>query len=179
MNVCDVLKKDARKVKEALQNDKQRNSPIMISFSEGHILNMIEIMSYIRRLCPWNKEQTHQSFVANIISEVGEMAEAVLDLENETIPKFRRESNLCEELGDVLICILLHCQTAKDEGQFTFEDICEQATRKLIRRHPHVFTDEVAETLSDARHIYLREKATELADREEAAFSIMPSQLPH
>ena len=80
--------------------------------------------------CPWDREQTHQSLRINLLSECYEVLEA-LDSDD--------PSKLCEELGDLLLQIVLHAQIAADSGEFKVGDVIESISSKIIHRHPHVF----------------------------------------
>ena len=80
--------------------------------------------------CPWDSVQTHQSITKNLIEEAYEAAEAIAASDC---------AHTIEELGDVLMQILLHAQIGADEGEFDIDDICRELNEKLIRRHPHVF----------------------------------------
>ncbi|MED1786950.1 nucleoside triphosphate pyrophosphohydrolase [Brevibacillus laterosporus] len=80
--------------------------------------------------CPWDRKQTHQSLRRYLLEETYETVEAI---DQDDVDA------LCEELGDVLLQIMLHAQIASEEGYFTIEDIISTLTAKMIRRHPHVF----------------------------------------
>jgi tetrapyrrole methylase family protein/MazG family protein len=80
--------------------------------------------------CPWDREQTHGSLRANLLSECYEVLEA---LDSGDADK------LCEELGDLLLQIVLHAQIARDEGDFEIGDVVKSISEKLVRRHPHIF----------------------------------------
>lgn len=80
--------------------------------------------------CPWDRKQTHQSLRRYLLEEAYETVEAIDEDDVDA---------LCEELGDVLLQIMLHAQIASEEGYFTIEDIISTLTAKMIRRHPHVF----------------------------------------
>lgn len=82
--------------------------------------------------CPWDREQTHASLRAGLLEEACETIDAI-NREDDT--------NLCEELGDLLLQIVFHADLARDRGAFTFEDAAGQICEKLIRRHPHVFAN--------------------------------------
>lgn len=86
--------------------------------------------------CPWDREQTHESIASNMIEEA---YEAVHAIEQKDIPHIR------EELGDVLLQVVLQSQIAADAGEFTIDDVCEDVNRKMIRRHPHVFGEKHAD----------------------------------
>ncbi len=80
--------------------------------------------------CPWDRVQTHQSIRRDLLEEAYETATAIDSGDME---------NLQEELGDLQMQVLFHAQIEEERGGFTFEDICDGACKKLIRRHPHVF----------------------------------------
>ena len=84
--------------------------------------------------CPWDREQTHESLKQCMIEEAYEVTEGI-DILTET----GESENLCEELGDVLLQVVMHAQIAKEEGLFGMEDILYGVAEKMIRRHPHVF----------------------------------------
>ena len=84
--------------------------------------------------CPWDRAQTHETMKPCTIEEAYEVNQAVTDLS-----KTGDSDNLCEELGDLLLQVLLHSQIAEDNGEFTLEDVIDGIARKMIRRHPHVF----------------------------------------
>ena len=85
--------------------------------------------------CPWDREQTHLSISRNMVEEA---AEAVAALE-EGDP-----DEMAEELGDVLLEVVLQAQIGLDDGEFTIDDVIDSITAKMIRRHPHVFGDEAS-----------------------------------
>ena len=87
--------------------------------------------------CPWDKAQTHESLIKCLQEESGEVIEAIQKKDDE---------NLCEELGDILLQVMLHSQIAEEEQIFTLEDVVDMLAKKLVRRHPHVFGDQKALT---------------------------------
>jgi len=87
--------------------------------------------------CPWDKKQTHASLKKYLIEESYELIEAI---NNEDI------DHMVEELGDVLLQVMLHAQIGEDDGYFTIEDVVEGISEKMVRRHPHVFGNVEAET---------------------------------
>ena len=93
---------------------------------------LVEIMATLRGPggCPWDHEQTHQSIAPQLIEECYEVIEAI---ENKNDP------HLCEELGDLLLHILFHAQIGHDEKSFDIDDVINEISAKLVRRHPHVF----------------------------------------
>ena len=80
--------------------------------------------------CPWDRAQTHESMIKCLRDECEEVVEAITNKDDE---------NLCEELGDVFLQVLLHAQIAKEEGRFDMSDVIDGLANKMVRRHPHVF----------------------------------------
>ena len=102
---------------------------------------MDELREVVRRLrapdgCPWDKEQTHGSLKSGIIEEASEVICGINVLEKTGNPE-----NLKEELGDLLLQVVMQSQIAEEEGVFSLDDVCRGISEKLIRRHPHVFGD--------------------------------------
>ena len=98
------------------------------------IAELREIMQVLRSEngCPWDKEQTHRSIRQDFLEETYEVIEAI---DMDSVPMLR------EELGDVLLQVVFHCQIEAEQQHFTFDDICDELCRKLVVRHPHVFGD--------------------------------------
>ena len=94
--------------------------------------NLLQIISKLRSPegCPWDRKQTHQSLKRFLLEETYELFEAI-DCEN--------TDSIKDELGDVLLQVLLHAQIAKEQGAFSMDDVIENLSEKLVRRHPHVF----------------------------------------
>ena len=82
--------------------------------------------------CPWDREQTHQSIRKGLIEETHEVVEGIDSSDNKI---------MCEELGDLLMQVVFHAAIARDESAFDMSDICTGICKKLIYRHPHVFSD--------------------------------------
>ncbi len=85
--------------------------------------------------CPWDREQTNESLVPKLLEEAYEVADAIRNSD---------DVNLREELGDVLLLIVMQAQIASERGDFAMEQVVEDITAKLIRRHPHVFGSDEA-----------------------------------
>jgi MazG family protein len=85
--------------------------------------------------CPWDKEQTHASLRGSLLEEAHEVVEAIE--END-------DAHLREELGDLLLQVVMHSQIASETGRFDFDGVAKEIGEKLIRRHPHVFGDATA-----------------------------------
>lgn len=97
------------------------------------IERLAEIIALLRRECPWDKVQTHETLRKGMIEEAYEVVEAINN---------KDMANLREELGDVLLQIVFHADLAKEEGEFDLKDIINEECEKMIRRHPHVFLQE-------------------------------------
>jgi tetrapyrrole methylase family protein/MazG family protein len=100
-----------------------------------------ELKEVVRKLrapdgCPWDKEQTHSSLKPGCIEEAAEVLCGINVYERTGNPE-----NLKEELGDLLLQVVMQAQIAEEEGIFTMDDVAKGITEKLIRRHPHVFGD--------------------------------------
>jgi tetrapyrrole methylase family protein/MazG family protein len=104
--------------------------------------------------CPWDREQTHASLRKHLLEETYEVYDA---LEHGATPA------LAEELGDLLLQVILHAQLAAEEGVFDLADVQASIGRKIVRRHPHVFGDAVARTAADVNRQWERIKADERA----------------
>ena len=122
---------------------------------------VIELEQVMERLrapdgCPWDREQDHKSLRKYLIEECAEVVDAI-DLGD--------THELKDELGDVLMNLVFHAQIAKENKQFTFQDVAQNVTEKMIRRHPHVFADQSAETSADVNEIWAEVKATEKSDK--------------
>lgn len=94
------------------------------------VQNLIDIVARLRRECPWDRVQTHESLAAPLIEEAYEAVEAI---ETQNFPELKKE------LGDLLLHVLFHADLAREEGHFTLEDVAQAECEKLIYRHPHVF----------------------------------------
>ena len=95
--------------------------------------------------CPWDRAQTHESLRPYVLEEAAEVVAGVRILE-----ETGDAENLCEELGDLLLQVFLHSEIAKEEQEFTLEQVVDGVAKKMIRRHPHVFGDETAENATQA-----------------------------
>jgi tetrapyrrole methylase family protein / MazG family protein len=103
---------------------------------------LVQIMSTLRseKGCPWDREQDHRSLAPYLIEETYEIIDTI---------QADDRAHLCEELGDLLLQIVFHAQVAQESGDFDMARVIEGINSKLIRRHPHVFSDAVAETAGD------------------------------
>jgi len=96
------------------------------------INDLLRVMARLRSPtgCPWDREQSHHSLRRHAIEEVYELIDAI---------EAGDDQEMAEELGDLLLQVVFHCQLAKERGAFDFDKVCRIIVEKLIRRHPHVF----------------------------------------
>ena len=110
---------------------------VFLDPNPGGMVGAIQVMARLREECPWDRKQTHESLVKNLIEETYELVEAIGS---------QSEGRLEDELGDVLLQVLFHSTMSRQAGGFDVEDVAENLRQKLVRRHPHVFGDvEVAD----------------------------------
>lgn len=106
--------------------------------------------------CPWDIKQTHESLKECLVEETNEVLEAI---------DKHDDDNLCEELGDVLLQVVMHAQIAAEEGRFTIEDVVQGVNDKMIRRHPHVFGDAKIESVEEGLSLWEQIKQKEKAGK--------------
>ncbi len=106
--------------------------------------------------CPWDREQTHRSIAGNMVEEAYEAVDAI---EADDGP------HMLEELGDVLLQVVLQSQIAADAGEFTIDDVCRVVNEKIVRRHPHVFGEMEAGDANEVLDVWDQIK---MAEREAA-----------
>lgn len=106
--------------------------------------------------CPWDKEQTHRSIAGNMVEEAYEAVDAIEA--DDTL-------HMLEELGDVLLQVVLQSQIAADAGEFTIDDVCRVVNEKIVRRHPHVFGEMEAGDANEVLDVWDQIK---MAEREAA-----------
>jgi uncharacterized protein YabN with tetrapyrrole methylase and pyrophosphatase domain len=96
--------------------------------------DLLAIMSKLRspQGCPWDREQDHRSLRYHAVEEVYELIDAI---------EAGDDHEMAEELGDLLLQVVFHCQLARERGAFDFEEVARRIADKLLRRHPHVFGD--------------------------------------
>ena len=134
--------------------------------------NLEELIAVIAKLrapdgCPWDREQTHSSLRPNMIEEAYEAVDAIDDNDM---------AHLREELGDVLLQVVLHSQIASENGDFTIEDVAKELKEKLIHRHPHVFGSAKIDTADDVKDAWDKLKAEEKTERKSAMDGISRCQ---
>ncbi len=135
---------------------------------------LLEIMARLRSPtgCPWDREQTHMTLRFHAVEEVYELMDAI---------ESGDEHEMVEELGDLLLQVVFHCQLAQERGAFDFDQVARNIADKLIRRHPHVFGDSNAKTVDEVwaqwDKIKKAEKSGTKHDRP-SAFDGIPKSLP-
>ena len=120
--------------------------------------------------CAWNRAQTHGSLGDYLIEEAYEALDAI---ESGDVDHLR------EELGDVLLQVVLHAQIAAEDGAFTIDDVCAAINEKMIRRHPHVFGDAKAENANEVADLWEQVKLAERAAETDAGKHLLDSIPTH
>ena len=117
-------------------------------------VKMMDIIAKLRgpEGCLWDRKQTFESLAPNIIEEAKEVSDAV---------EAKDMDNLCEELGDLLMVILMKIEIAKEKDLFTCSDVLDGAIKKFTRRHPHVFGDVKVNTSEEALAVWKKVKEEE------------------
>lgn len=123
----------------------------------SEIDKFIEFRNVVRKLrskdgCPWDREQTHESLKPYLLEEAYEVLEAI-DSEDESL--------LCEELGDILLHVVMHSTMAEEKNAFSMEDVIEGISNKMVRRHPHVFGEVEVSSVSEVWENWDKIKKTE------------------
>ncbi|MBO6181546.1 nucleoside triphosphate pyrophosphohydrolase [bacterium] len=130
---------------------------------------LIEVVAKLRAPdgCPWDREQTHNSLRPNMLEEAYEAVDAI---DENNMPHLR------EELGDVLLQVLLHSQIASEHGDFDIEAVAKELKDKLIHRHPHVFGNAKIDNAQDVLKAWDKLKAEEKTERKSAMDGLSKSQ---
>lgn len=121
--------------------------------------DFLEIIKTLRSEngCPWDREQTHESLKPCVMEEAAELAAAI-----RIYDKTKNPENMIEELGDLLLQVVMHSEIGSEEGIFTMDDVIQCVSEKMVRRHPHVFgevqADNAEQVLSNWEDIKKTEK---------------------
>ena len=115
------------------------------TWKENDVYTVDDLIGIMRVLrgengCPWDREQTHTSIRNNLLEEAYETVDAIDRLD---------DTDMVEELGDLLLQIVFHCQMAEERGAYNLNDVADGICKKLIYRHPHIFSNVVAETADE------------------------------
>ena len=132
---------------------------------------LTEIVSKLRKECPWDMEQTHESLSKHLIEEAYELLDALASLDQSESSK----ASLKEELGDLMLQIMLHAKIAEDNNFFNISDVINTLNAKLKVRHPHVYGDVELETAEDVEKQWEELKKENSSD---SIFSDLNQNLP-
>jgi tetrapyrrole methylase family protein/MazG family protein len=132
---------------------------------------LVELMHRLRSPggCPWDAEQTHESLKRYLLEECYEVIEAIDQKDPE---------HLKEELGDLMLQPVFHAAIAAEKGEFTLDDVIDAICDKLVRRHPHVFGDQVVKTAGEQVEKWEQIKKAEKGEERQSALAGVPPQLP-
>jgi len=128
--------------------------------------DLIEIVKILRKECPWDRKQTHESIKDNLIEEAYEAVEAIDQNDFEELKK---------ELGDVLLHVVFHSRMADETNRFTINEVIYSIQDKLIRRHPHVFGDTIAE---DEQQVAENWESIKMQEGKNSVLEGIPKHMP-
>jgi len=136
--------------------------------------DLLKVMARLRSPtgCPWDRKQNHRTLRRHAIEEVYELIDAI---------EAGDDHEMAEELGDLLMQVVFHCQLAKERGAFDFEKVCRLLAEKLVRRHPHVFGKTKVKNVSEVWANWEKIKKAEKHGTKHArhsAFDGIPKHLP-
>lgn len=135
---------------------------------EHYTMNdLLEIMVHLRRDCPWDAKQTHQTLKQYLLEETYEVLETIDLQEWEKFP---------QELGDLLLQIVFHSQIGAEEKRFGFDDVVNHICKKLIERHPHVFGDVTVHSADEVQNNWEHNKVK--TENRRSVLSGVPQQAP-
>lgn len=147
----------------------------MVEFTPKNRYDMQDLLQVVRILrspggCPWDREQTHESIRMSFVEETYEVLDAIDQKDAEL---------LCEELGDVLLHVVMHSQMECEKGNFTFEDVCNGVCEKMIARHPHVFGNAGTQSTDEVINAWdLLKNKEKNRDTAQADLESVPVSLP-
>jgi len=151
-----------------------KNLVILLNM-KNKVSDINDLLEIIRKLrapggCPWDRKQTHKSIRSHLVEETYEFIDAV----NSGDPEHMKE-----ELGDILLHVVFHADIEREKGRFNFKDVTDSISRKLIRRHPHVFKDVHVNGVNDIIKNWEEIKAGESTKKDRKfAMDSVPSSLP-
>ena len=128
--------------------------------------DLVELVAILRRECPWDRKQTHESIKDNLIEEAYEAIEAI---DNQDFDEFKKE------LGDLLLHVVFHTNMANEKSEFNIGDVIYTLMDKLIRRHPHVFGDQV---VSGDEQVAENWENIKLKEGKKSTLDGLPAHLP-
>lgn len=156
---------------EDLDRQKKYTYDTAVLVVGGNNSSFAELLRIMKRLtapdgCPWDKAQTHESIRINLLEEAYETVEAITD---------GNLDNMIEELGDVLLQVVFHCDIALRTGEFTLEDVIKGLNDKLVGRHTHIFGADKAESADGALNVWERNK---MKEKHQEKFSDAVNDIP-
>ncbi len=136
-----------------------------------------ELIRVVRRLrapngCPWDRVQTHSTLKPYMVEEVYEALEAI---------DYKDHKKLAEELGDILLHVVMHAEMGREEKKFTIEDVIKSISAKMVRRHPHVFGNKKVKSVEEVWKRWEEIKAGEVKGKSDEVKGILesvPNALP-
>jgi MazG family protein len=139
--------------------------------SDSSFQRLCQIVAQLRAPggCPWDREQTHESILPQVIEEAYELTAAV---------RANDIANFREELGDLLLHVVMHAELAREAGTFDIDDVLTEVSEKLIRRHPHVFAESDARDTGAVLKQWEAIKHAEKKDTHEHYLDGLPAALP-
>lgn len=145
--------------------------PVPVNMLHHTFNRLREIIAELRGPvgCPWDKKQTHETLREYAIEEVYELIEAI-DLKD--------DEGIIEELGDILLQVMLHSQIGEDDGFFTVDDVIRTITDKMIHRHPHVFAEKSVDSADEMTKSWDAIKREEKGDVRQSLLDGIPDGLP-
>jgi len=152
---------------------------LWIDAEPGGLIGVVHTMEQLRRECPWDREQTHISLAKNLIEESYELIDAIsrVDASGDEID-WVGYSAVEEELGDVLLQVLFHAAIGRESGMFDIDSVAEVLRQKLVRRHPHVFSDVVVDGPEEVKANWDRIKSEEKGSEPSSVLDGVPTDMP-
>jgi len=147
------------------------HSKVHRSEEKDWLAELVAIMARLRAPggCPWDREQTHRSLQEYLTEESAELFEAIDEGD---------DAGMVEELGDILLQVVFHCQIAAEDGRFNIQDSARTVCEKLVRRHPHVFGQSNVADADGVVKQWEEIKKEEKRDRRPSVLSGVPRHLP-
>jgi tetrapyrrole methylase family protein/MazG family protein len=142
--------------------------PQMSEPVSGELARLHQLARTLREQCPWDREQTHDSLIKHLIEETYEVVDAIEALDADDPAT---DEAFIEELGDLLYQVEFHATIAEQQGRFSMADVARSIHDKLVRRHPHVFGDVVANSANDVVQTWDEVKRAEKKSVDGAASS--------
>jgi tetrapyrrole methylase family protein / MazG family protein len=150
---------------------------IFVDSEPGGLIGAVRTMRRLREECPWDRDQTHQSLVKNLVEEAFELADAIASLPEDEIDHGAYAA-VEDEVGDLLLQVLFHSAIARQVSAFDVDDAAETLRQKLVRRHPHVFGDADAGSPDEVKKRWDEIKAEERGGEPDSALDGVPAGMP-